>query len=69
MCSMCLGATPRIVARDPVTGVLTLDGLPVVRAFALKPDPRYATTTGRKRTKMEPVRRLDADDEVDADDV
>ncbi len=32
-CSMCIGAVPRIVERDPDTGVMSIDGRPVDRKF------------------------------------
>lgn len=34
-CSMCRGATPRVVTRDPATGEVRLDGVAIDRPFAL----------------------------------
>lgn len=32
-CSLCAGIQPRVVTRDPATGALLVDGVPLERAF------------------------------------
>lgn len=54
-CSQCLGAVPRIITRDEVSGQLAIDGQPVTRAFALAPPTPRNVKRWQKRKKVDPA--------------
>jgi len=55
-CSQCIGATPRMVTRDELTGRLAIDGKLVERGFVLaSPPPRNV----KRKRKPDPA---DADE-------
>jgi hypothetical protein len=43
-CSQCVGAVPRIVTRDPDTGILAVDGVPAPRTYQPATSPKYQTS-------------------------
>lgn len=69
-CSMCRGAVPRRVVRDPDTNVLTIDGKPAMRAFQMKssPSPVRMATRGKRRAAARDISPMVDEEIVDTSD-
>lgn len=58
-CSQCVGATPKVITRDPVSGLLHVDGVLLQsRLFILPPQ----SPGGAKRGRPRKPRDVDRDD-------